>query len=246
MSRNRRVALAAFVLPALVLAAGAARSPRPFRGDGAGDRAASSTFVDTVFTLAAVLLVVLVGVLIWARLRLPKRATGADQGRFSLGALVIYLAIVTGAFLVLRHGLEQPRPVPEGEGGADPAAPLIDVPETPQRVAEPGSGPEFVWPLAARWRAARSCGRRSGARAEGGRRRATGRLGGAETLQAALDEAIKTFCREPDPRRAVVAAYARMEQALTVSGWRAVPRRRPTSTSRAWAVSSRPSERSRL
>jgi hypothetical protein len=37
-------------------------------------------------------------------------------------------------------------------------------------------------------------------------------------LRAALDEAIEDLRRDPDPRRAVVAAYARMEQALTVYG----------------------------
>jgi hypothetical protein len=44
-----------------------------------------------------------------------------------------------------------------------------------------------------------------------------------EALRAALDEAIDDLRREPDPRRAVVAAYARMEQALAVYG---LPRRR--------------------
>ena len=39
-----------------------------------------------------------------------------------------------------------------------------------------------------------------------------------QELRAALDEAIEDLRRDPDPRRAVVAAYARMEQALTVYG----------------------------
>ncbi len=37
-------------------------------------------------------------------------------------------------------------------------------------------------------------------------------------LGDALDEAIDDLRRDPDPRRAVIAAYARMEQALTVYG----------------------------
>ena len=41
-------------------------------------------------------------------------------------------------------------------------------------------------------------------------------------LGDALDEAIDDLRRDPDPRRAVIAAYARMEQALTLHGF---PRR---------------------
>ena len=43
-----------------------------------------------------------------------------------------------------------------------------------------------------------------------------------DELAKALDEAIDDLRRDPDPRRAVIAAYARMEQALTAYG---LPRR---------------------
>jgi hypothetical protein len=44
----------------------------------------------------------------------------------------------------------------------------------------------------------------------------------AETVAAALDESLDDLLAEPDPRRAVIAAYARMEQALERAG---LPRR---------------------
>ncbi len=46
--------------------------------------------------------------------------------------------------------------------------------------------------------------------------------GAAEAAAAELEDAIDDLRREPDPRKAVVAAYARMESALTLVG---LPRR---------------------
>lgn len=225
-SRGRRIALAALVLPALVLAAVAASSHRPFGRDDGGERAASSTFANTLFTLATVLLVLLVGVLIWLALQGSDRTKGPrDPGRFSPAAFVVYLAVITVAFLLLRRGLEQPPPVPEGEDGADPAFPEITPPDAPESLSEAVRGPEFVWPLAVGVAALVVATILAAVLV---RRRRKAGAGGppadvVETLRLSLDEAIDDLRREPDPRRAVVAAYARMEQALTVFG---LPRRR--------------------
>lgn len=226
-SRSRRIALAALVLPALVLAAVAAGSYRPFVDDGAdaGGRDASTAFVDTLFTLAAVLLVALTCVLVWLTLQGSGRTKGPrDPGRFSPAAFAVYLAVITAAFLILRHGLEQPPPVPEGEGDADPVFPRGVVPEVPQRRGVPVRGPEFMWPLAGAVAALIVAATIAAVLVR--RRRAAGEDGPSseeiEVLQAALGEAIDDLRREPDPRRAVVAAYARMEQALAVFG---LPRR---------------------
>ena len=40
----------------------------------------------------------------------------------------------------------------------------------------------------------------------------------AEALEAALDESLDDLRAEPDPRRAVIAAYARLEQVLASHG----------------------------
>ncbi len=48
------------------------------------------------------------------------------------------------------------------------------------------------------------------------------RLGRAEALSAALDESLADLRSEPDPRRAIIAAYAHMERALAAAG---LPRR---------------------
>lgn len=222
-SRNRRIALAALVLPALLLAAVAAGSYRPFGRGEAAERGASSTFVDTVFTLAAVLLVLLIGVLLWARLRVPKWAARAETGRFSLLGLIVYLAVITAAFLAMRYGLNQPRPVPQGEGGANPVFPGSPVPEPTEPVAPEAASraPQFSWPLAGAVAALAAAAIAVAVVVRRRREHARGDDCGREelaALEAALDDAIDDLRREPDPRRAVVAAYARMEQALTVFG----------------------------
>lgn len=226
-SRVRRLGLAALVLPALALAAVAARSHQPFTGQATGERAASTTFVDAVFTLAAVVLMGLLGVLVWLRLRLPKRPGRNDTGRRSLFGLLLYLIVITAAFTILRHGLQQDRPVPPGEGDADLAFPPTAVPGQPPRPeAAPARGPRFMWPLAGGAAALIAAALIAALIVRRGRDEAGPTPEELEALSAALDEALDDLRREPDPRRAVVAAYARMEQALTVFG---LPRR-PSET----------------
>ena len=88
---------------------------------------------------------------------------------------------------------------------------------------EPGRDPQIIWPLViglavlitAAIAAVIIIERRRDRRG----RRTPEQL---EKLGRALDEAIDDLRRDPDPRRAVIAAYARMEQALTLYGF---PRR---------------------
>jgi LPXTG-motif cell wall-anchored protein len=54
------------------------------------------------------------------------------------------------------------------------------------------------------------------------RRRTDPVSGGVETLTEAISQSLDDLRVDPDPRRAIVAAYARMERALAASG---VPRR---------------------
>jgi hypothetical protein len=90
---------------------------------------------------------------------------------------------------------------------------------------EPGRDPQLIWPLviglaalmAAAIAAAIIIERRRDRRGRHTREQ-------LEELSRALDEAIDDLRRDPDPRRAVIAAYARMEQALTSCGF---PRRAP-------------------
>jgi hypothetical protein len=219
---SRRGAIAALIVPALVLVAMAARSYQPFGGDGGGRRATSATFLDGAFTVMLVLAGAYALIATWAWFHaLRSRPQGRDN-RPSYASPVVFLVIgltaVVAAQDILRNEGSPRRP-----GVADFAFPEQAVPEQPRpQLAEEGDL-EFVWPLAiglavliaAAIAAAIVIERRRDRRG----RRTPEQL---EKLRRALDEAIDDLRRDPDPRRAVIAAYARMEQALTLYGF---PRR---------------------
>ena len=68
------------------------------------------------------------------------------------------------------------------------------------------------------------------ARARGARWRARRDAALAEALEDVLDESLDDLRAEPDPRRAVIAAYARLERVLAAHGLPRRPRRRRSST----------------
>ena len=220
---SRRAAIAALVLPALVVVAMATRSYQPFGGEGGGRRAPSTTFLDGAFTLLFVLggLYALVAAWVWFRaLRSRPQGRRNEPPYASLAAvfLVIILTAVIAGQDILRNEGSRGRP-----GAADFVRPGQVVPEQPRPLLAEERYPEFVWSLAiglaalivAAIVAAVIADRRRDRRG----RRTPGQL---EELGRALDEAIDDLRRDPDPRRAVIAAYARMEQALTSYGF---PRR---------------------
>jgi Domain of unknown function (DUF4129) len=59
------------------------------------------------------------------------------------------------------------------------------------------------------------------------RRRAPARRSGRAAAAAALDRTIDDLRRDPDPRHAVISAYAWMEDELTASGWGRRPSEAP-------------------
>jgi hypothetical protein len=142
------------------------------------------------------------------------QSDGSPRKRKStVQSLVTFLVAMALLTIVVRSlaGSVGPRlhpPAPQGAGGGDSSA------------APAGYEPEFtVWPVlavaalagvaaVAWWLAAR------------GRRQAREPLGTtpAEALADVLAETLDDLRAERDPRRAVIAAYARMERALAASG----------------------------
>ena len=210
------------MLGALGVAAVAARSYRPFADSEAGatGRAPSSAFIDTTFTLA---LCLIVGLTLVALVVIPSlRGTKKRQGHASMQGLVAYLAFIVIAVAIGQHVVRRPFQIGQKQQNGEAA-----FPGQPRQPVTPTAGhtrsPEIVWPLAigvvllvagalvvlfvlSRRRA-------HAMRSE---------TGPAEQLAASLDHAIDDLRGEPDPRKAVVAAYARMETALAVFG---LPRR---------------------
>jgi uncharacterized protein DUF4129 len=141
----------------------------------------------------------------------------------ALGLVVIVLGGLAGSLLVLRHQLEERQAAPPAPTA--PAPPQVPSSVPPAAGNPPGTGDPLlpvVWAIgvvavaAAGWAVApRLRFRRRVAKVE--RRR-------AEAAQPVVEEALRLSLedlrREPDPRRAIVAAYARMLAVLGRLGMR--------------------------
>jgi hypothetical protein len=216
--RGRNALLTALgVLVSLALVAVASRGATSTGGGAA--RHPSDTLIDIFLTLY--LLSLVAGALFFLYLLALRRkllATnpGAAQRRTianTLGTLVfVALALLVARTLGERRA-DADITIPQ-------AAPFAD----PGSSTDPGKElyePEFAWipvlvtvalilvAVAGVWWSGRT------------RRRARGELRGsllAEALEAAVDESLDDLRAESDPRRAVIAAYARLEQVLASYG----------------------------
>lgn len=144
-----------------------------------------------------------------------------------LGLVVMVLAGLAGSLLVVRHQLvERPvaSPVPTGPSSPRTPTSIPPIGGNPPAAGEPLT--PVVWAVAvvvvtaAGWATARWVRTRGTAR--GAAPPEHGRAAGEPVLEEALRLSLEDLRREPDPRRAIVAAYARM---LAVLGRLGVPRR---------------------
>ncbi len=206
-------------LVVLALLAVVALASRGGLGGGGGGADPSAMLLDYGFTIFLILYVIAIPFTIWAyfvRGRESRAAHGGKRGSGLLQNLIVAAALIALAFLfvALRHSrvdFSQLK-VPPGLAG---------------RAKRPPAGvtrrePRFQWPVLLAVGALGVAGvaayvvyrRRQPAL----RARAT--LG--EELAFALDDAIDDVEAETDPRRAVIKAYARMEQIFGAHG---LPRR---------------------
>jgi uncharacterized membrane protein YidH (DUF202 family) len=206
------------VLPALVLVAVAARSYQPFGGDGEGERIAWTPFFDSVFTVVVVLVGLALIVAVWAWLHAIRTQRGGRGARSPYASLLVFLGIVLFCAIASRNILEYKRR-PASSEGLEPAFPQ-QLPTQEARQTDYPRDPQFIWPLAIGVAVLIAAAIVAGVLIERRRRRRRDvrTPEQLEQLGKALDEAIDDLRRDPDPRRAVIAAYARMEQALTVFG----------------------------
>jgi len=221
-SRGRNAFLTTVgVLGALALVAVAARGSTAVGGGAA--RKPTDALIDIVFTLYLVMM--LAGALLLVYLLVLRRRAALDSGkapqRSDVKALAMLLLLGAVAAVAARSfdGLTRPgRPGAEEEPvSTDTTAATTQV--LPLDQAEAG----FAWlpvlatlaliilALGAWWLSARA------------RSRARGELRPllAVAVADALAESLDDIRAEPDPRRAVIAAYARLERVLAAHG---VPR----------------------
>ena len=205
LMRNALVGLALLGLLALA----AAGSSGDEWGGGVEDRSIPPAFVDYAYTVGVVALVAWAALVLWAlsqrsRGGLPQRPRG-----FSLVAFLAFTLALTGYFAITNARLDRPeRDDSESEG----AARLRDPPSA--EGLEEAPAPEFQW-----WVAAAAALLAVALLAnERRRRRRPPRDTAAEELETVLSETLEELELDPDPRRAVIQAYARMERVLGAHG----------------------------
>ena len=203
-------------------------------------RPPSDTFLDTIFTLWIVA-VVAGGVLLvyglMQRQAIAKQMASGRYPRLSLLAFLVLVGLATVGYTALNRWTPHGREPPDENvfGGARPVSPTTPGDETVTQYE-----PSVSWiPIAAVIAlvgvaviAYVASGRRT-------RRARDPRAELARDLADALDDALDDLRAEADPRRAVIAAYARLERDPGLRrSRRGSRRRRRTSTSGAFSATS--------
>jgi Domain of unknown function (DUF4129) len=218
-SAARAFVPAVAVLALTAVVAVAARGSTP--GGTGASRGPADLVLDTLLTLTLLLFAFAIAFLVYAfihrkevgNLRLPQRTRPS-----AVTSLIVFFAILGIVALLRIRGLFGDDE--EAEGPAGDAALAGDGATPP----EPGYEPALAWiPLLVVGALATiayvaftvAARRRRGQRP---------RSGVAASLADVLDDSLDDLRAEADPRRAVIAAYARLERVLAVHG---LPKRSP-------------------
>jgi hypothetical protein len=216
----RPASLAAAVLVLLAVVALASRSDRAGRPADSGDRTLPLAFWDYLVTFGLLVMIAVLALAVY--LRVPLR--GPRRGGFAFTQL-LGIVIIVGLFTLVGTRMEWPniRSSPGVEDALVDQRTKTPAPEEAEGSQRDSRPVRFRWEVflavgglllvgggiyAARWRSQQ---RRFGERADA-----------ASALSAALDDSLDDLRAERDARRAVIAAYARMEGTL---GRHGLPRR---------------------
>lgn len=219
-----RWTLVPLLVLALVAIVAVASRGRGTGGAEAGQREPSAAFLDYAFTFALVAIFVLFAVVLYV-IRPSERFRRDRSDKRGLPASFVALAIATGAaLLIVLVGRDA---VNGRDTGATATNPVPAAPQAP--TAQPEE--EQPYQPAFKWLPVLLLGGAAAATAAGfaaysrRRRRFASRSGETELVEelaSLVDDAVDDIRAEPDPRRAVIAAYARMERGLAAYG---LPRR---------------------
>ena len=189
-----------------------------------GDRREISPFaVDLAYTLAILLGIALLAILILT-IRGAKGQMKLERPS-GLRAVVFFLALLTfvGAYGMAKYQFGPKRDVPDPVFGPPPTNTTADDARTPS----PPRTPQFQW-----WLAVLAAGGVTAAvivwrRGRVGPAVAADADAVAEQLSEVLSETLDDLALYLDPRRAVIRAYARMEQVLASHGLPRAPHEAP-------------------
>lgn len=214
-SRLARVAGPVLVVLALVSIVGIAARGSTSEGSSSSAPPAD-TLLDTLFSIVLVLLVAWVAIALYSVFRWREHEFTAPRRRNDLRAIATLLAFGFAFALYVRergwHLAFQPQQTPLDRGDAGSLPPGLTT------GSDPGYQFQFAWlPLAA----ALFLGALGVAAFVLANRRANPSSAKAELaaeLALTLDLSLEDLCAETDPRRAVIAAYARLERVLAAHG----------------------------
>lgn len=219
---SRRLVPLGVAVAALVVLAGVASRGRPLAGSGAG-AGPTAGFFDYFFTTFVILAVIFVAVTVWGLLAVKPAGRG-PRGRNHLVSYLLSIAGGAAIAIFLLHNahfikrfqhLDQRANQPGRTGtgvGTYPPAPS-SVRSARLRWDEVAIFVALIAGAAAVVVAGRSKKRM---------RTPSWRSRSQHAVSVALDESLDDLRHEPDLRRAIIAAYARMEGALAGAG---LPRR---------------------
>ena len=190
-----------------------------------GDRREISPFaVDLAYTLAILLVIALLAILVLS-IRGAKGQMKLERPS-GLRAVLFFMALLTfvGAYGMANFQFGQRNNEDEPVFGPPPTNTTAD----DARAPDPPRTPQFQWWLAVLaaggvtaavivWRRGRRVGPAVTADADAV----------AEQLSEVLSDTLDDLARERDPRRAVIRAYARMEQVLATHGLPRAPHEAP-------------------
>ncbi|HEY5059485.1 MAG TPA: DUF4129 domain-containing protein [Gaiellaceae bacterium] len=219
----RRLLPLALGVTALLVVAGIASHGRPLSGTRGGGPTA--TFFDYVFTTIVLFAVVLLAVLILSLISVkPGRAT-PQRRRWQLLSSIAMFVLSAALAVVLLHSkfTERLQHLEQGLRAAQHQRGDVNQP-----AAANVRGARLRWDevaIAAALLAATAAVALAARRTK--RPRKAWGFRSREAVSAALDFSIDDLRTEPDVRRAIIAAYARMEQALAMSGMPRAPSEAP-------------------
>lgn len=217
MSRRSLVPLGLLVTALVVLAAVASRG-RPLGGGGGSGQGPTATFFDYVFTTIVIVAAVVAVVAVLGALasRGERRARPSPARRY-LASMLAFLSLIAIAWLLGHSAFEKRlaefvRKTRSGQTGRQPEQPSQPVTGT--------RGARLRWDevaiVLALLAGAGVLAFASRTRVREARLRP--QRASQAAVSAALDESLDDLRAEPDLRKAIVAAYARMERALAISG----------------------------
>ena len=215
---SRRLVPLGVAVAALVVLAGVASRGRPLAGSGSG-AGPTAGFFDYFFTTFVLFAVIVAVVVLWAVLS-TKPSRGKPRGRnhfisymlsIAAGAAVAILLLHNANFIRRLQHLDQRANQPQQTGKG-----LLG--KTPQSsTARPA---RLRWDEVAIFAAlvAGTAAVVVAGRSKKRLRAPSWLTGSQEAVSLALDESLDDLRSEPDLRRAIIAAYARMEAALAGVG----------------------------